>query len=189
VERRQLPFKDLQPDNLLELDPATYGLGPFLGALPTSAEELSIVFLGIAVSNEVPLQIEGLLRVALATASYGMFFSPLYDVADGLLLRAGDAAVALKAAEVGAPKSVTSFKKRVDWLQSVMAITAVEHAFWDDVRKMRNQSTHLVFPLPYTDPGLVHYQAVSIVHAINALFDKDVDFSTLQDMLRPPTSG
>ena len=117
----------------------------------------------------VPIQIHALYEVVRGAIIYGYLFYPLYTLGIEQLFRVAEAAVKEKCKEIGAPKSIRTFEKRIDYLVNENVIPQEVKPTWDAVRKLRNFASHPEGQNLHP-PGMVVGLLERTVNSINSLF-------------------
>jgi len=164
----KLPFKEIDADNWLKPDPVVLHF--------TGVERLMDyveTVLAPRLSRNVPQDVQELFEVARAAMLYGYLFYPLYALGMEQLFRVGEAAVASKCEQLGAPKDKKSFSDRIDWLTERGVFDRGEFSAWHTLRRLRNSASH-----PDSESLLAPGFAIGILGAvakdINALFDDEI---------------
>lgn len=173
-----LGFKKLTTDNWLEPDKISTS---FVRISPINGQFHSIT------NNEwvqeiskpnlietVPVEIQRLFEVARGALAYGYFFYPLYTLAGEQLFRVAEGAIIFKCKTMGAPNSINTFQKKVEWLIRNGIIPKHEKGEWDAIRKLRNIASHpenqTILP-----PGPIISMLQRIAEKISFLFSGAVD--------------
>lgn len=116
----------------------------------------------------VPIEIRRLFEVAQGVMCYGYFFYPLYTLGMEQLYRVIEAAVKIKSDQMGCPKLVRTFQKRIDYLIRCGCIIEIEKNHWHATRNLRNLSSHAddqTLILPFMAIKELH-SAVAMIESI-----------------------
>ncbi len=93
-------------------------------------------------SEKVPIEIHRLYEVARGAIAYGYFFYPLYTLGAEQLFRVAETAVNFKYKSVNGPKNINTYSKRLEYLEKNNIISSCEKDSFDNIRKLRNISSH-----------------------------------------------
>ncbi len=141
----ELGFKDLNLENYLEPDEM---MRPFVTldasgtSRPIPQEQWANEMLGVTLSERVPVEVRRLFAVARGAMLYGWFFYPLFTLASEQLLRTAEASIALKCRALGAPRKVSGFFARIEWLREAGLFSEQAASIWHSVRELRNSASH-----------------------------------------------
>jgi hypothetical protein len=163
----KLPFKEIGVHNWLQPDPVVLH---FAGT--ERVTDYVGTVLAPRLSEDVPEDIRNLFEVARAAMLYGYLFYPLYTLAMEQLFRVGEAAVAVKCKQLGAPKDKKKFTDRIDWLAERGVFDRSRFSAWHTLRRMRNSASHPDRQSIVT-PGPAIGMLGAVAADINALFAKD----------------
>jgi hypothetical protein len=146
-------FKEITPDNWLEVDPTLGLFGAFdEGGVPQplSDQDFLLNVLEPQLPETVTRDIRALFEVARGSMCYGWFFYPLYSLATQQLFRVVEAAVAVRCQDLGAGAGVSNFHRRIEFLLAAGAIAPDEGGRWDTLRRLRNEASHARQPHIFT---------------------------------------
>ncbi len=161
------PFKTIDVHNWLNPDPVVLH---FKGM--EDATDYVRIVLAPRLSANVPEDVEKLFEVARAGVLYGYLFYPLYTLGREQLFRVGEAAVASRCEQLGAPKERRTFEQRIDWLAEQGVFGRREFSGWHALRRLRNMASHPERQSIDT-PGSAIGFLEAVAEDINALFDED----------------
>jgi len=127
----------------------------------------------IRLETTVPTQLHELFEVAQAILAYGYFWYPLYAFGAGEAFRVADAAVKLKAQQMGVPRKASqTFRDRLSWLASVGAVSHEDVLEWEVLRELRNDSTHRTERTAF--PGTWSLDLLErVARAVNRLYQEE----------------
>lgn len=129
----------LQPDPTLE---AFVGVDRSSGSVTTISPRMwAELLLRVRLSPQVPEELSFMFEAARGILIYGVFFYPLYALGTAQLYRVGEAAVRIKAAELGARDGM-SFEDILQFLLDAQAISEERSPWWNAIRKLRNMTSH-----------------------------------------------
>ena len=141
-----LGFKKLTIENWLEPDKLSSSfvrislvdeqVHPFAG------NEWVRYILKPSLTETVPTEVRALFEVARGALVYGYLFYPLYTLAGEQLFRVAETAVILKCKALGAPRSIKTFQKKVEYLTCNKVIPEQEKEDWRVIWKLRNKASH-----------------------------------------------
>jgi len=168
-----LGFKNLTVENWLEPDRISSSfvrISPDDGqAHAISGNDYVRSILKPRLIEGVPTDVRALFEVARGALVYGYFFYPLYTLAAEQLFRVMKTAATLKCDIIGAPRNVTNFKQKIEYLCRKEVISEQQKARWHAARELRNIASHPQRQSIYP-PG----QAVGILERVagqvNSLF-------------------
>ena len=165
-------FKEITQSNWLEPDDVLKGFVRISSggqAQPITGDDYLRDILRPKLLESVPTDVRALFEVARGAMAYGYFFYPLYTLAAEQLFRVAEAAIAHKCEALEAPKSRSTFKKRVNWLVDEGVIPRPEFIRWDAIRTLRNAASHPEGQSILT-PGNAIRLLEGIAGQINSLF-------------------
>lgn len=148
-----LGIKVVDSQNWLEPDPVYrghYGSLTILGVEDRTLERWLKPILAPALNENVPREILCLFETARSAMVYGLFHYPLCTLASQQLYRVLEAAVSYAYKTLGASDKNTTFKVKTDWLIQ-KGIIPDETLFWDNIRYLRNESSHPEFQTVYQE--------------------------------------
>ncbi len=170
--REGLIFKRLTSKNWRTRDPtARHIVRVRNGKISSlSGGEWAEIFLTPQLSSHVPIDLVELFEVARGALCYGYFFYPMYTLGSEQLYRVLDAALARRCAQLGAPKRLKQFAKRVTWMHKNRVIDDFRKAQWEGARGLRNLSSHAERQSIH-DPMMAATDMDIAVELIGELFD------------------
>lgn len=126
--------------------------------------------LGVTLEAKVPEEIRKLYQRAQAVVLYGYFFYPLWTEGSEKLFLVLEAAVSEKCKGLGAPKSLKTLEKKIQWLIDKGHIDAKERVRWEATRSLRN--------------SVAHPERASLHMPTDALMTLDVAAKQINDLFR-----
>jgi hypothetical protein len=167
-----LGFKTLTVNNWVEPDDASrqfVRLSSNGRAHPVTGNERMQRILEPKLVETVPIEIQRLFEVARGAMAYGFLFYPLYTLALEQIFRVAETALSNKCKDMGAPKPIKTFEKKIDWLISQSVIAAGDVQKWRAIRRLRNSTSHpgnqMILP-----PGNTIGTLGDVAKIINSLF-------------------
>lgn len=153
-----LGIKVIDAQNWLEPDPVYrgyYGLLKALSVEDKTLERWLKPILAPALNEHVPREIRCLFETARSALVYGYFHYPLCTLASQQLYRVLETSVTLSCRTLEAPSKTNTFRLKIDWLVRE-GILPDEKRFWDDIRFLRNESSHPDFQTIFPEHYAVH---------------------------------
>ncbi len=140
------PFKVLSVENWLKPDPLMNALQGFShlpeGFEPKHAERWINEILEVSIDEHLPTEIQEMFAVARGTAIYGLFFYPLFTVADEQMDRLAETAISLRCIAAGAPLNLRKMSAKINWLAKNGILLKKDREMWDTKRELRNSASH-----------------------------------------------
>lgn len=171
TENNQLGFKNISIENWSEKDPIWDAIyhpapDPLLGWMAD--------FLAVELKPEVPLDIRRLFEVARGTFVYGLMFYPLMTIGAEQISRVSEAAVSWMCFLLNSPQQHSNFANKIKWLVNESIISSNDSSRWQNLRHLRNESSHPKFPniLP---PAMCLQTMEEVAELINNLFSVPPD--------------
>lgn len=160
-------FKRLTTQNWLAADPVWqhFSHPPFVDPATAWADDV----LKHELAPAVPQPLRRMFEVGRGTLLYGFLFYPLLTVGTDQLFRVLEAAVNATCEASHAPARVKKFSEKLSWLMETKKMPESEHKRWDDIRLLRNHSTHARDQHIY-DPNIALDGLRLTVELINKLF-------------------
>lgn len=121
-------------------------------------------------SVSVPDDVAEMFEVARGTLVYGWFFYPLYTVGSEQLFHVHEASVAHRCDQLKAPKKVSTFATRLDWLFNQGILTEKRFRQWTASRNLRNSAAHKKSQSIF-DPTMAVRNVNIAAELINELFE------------------
>lgn len=110
-------------------------------------------FLAVDLAPTVPSEVRDMWEAARGLLLYGWFYYAIYAIGEHELRRVADAAVLHRYQQAGGPPNKKrdhegelrwpSLMRRLDWLIDAGVIPAEKRKRWDDLRDLRNETTHI----------------------------------------------
>jgi len=140
------PFKVLTVGNWLKPDPLINAMHGFshlpVGFDPKHAERWVNEILEVSIDERLPAEIQEMFAVARGTAIYGLFFYPLFTVADEQMDRLAETAISLRCIAAKAPLSLRKMSAKINWLAKNGILLEKDREMWDTKRELRNAASH-----------------------------------------------
>ncbi len=183
-----LRFKALTLENWQDVDPTITSivrprpdpnsddpyLRDFADFAPITKEEWVKDILEAKLDPAVPMDLRRLFEAARGAMCYGVFFSPLFTLAEEQFHRIADAAVTFKCQQVSGPSKETSFKGRVDYLLSKGILPQSDRVRWEAIVNLRNFACHPDFQ-HILGPSSAVWTVNHMAEEINRLFKPKAD--------------
>jgi hypothetical protein len=159
----------------IEIGKAVMAYGPRewdlkLDGLPkVSAEEWITKVLRHRLHEQVPPDVRALFRGAQAMLAYGCLFYPLATLAMEQLLRVLEAAVTHVCKEHSGPGEKDPFQKKLKWLCEKSVISEDQWHGWDNLRTIRNGTSHPTHQM-LMPPAMADHTFALLCEELNQLF-------------------
>lgn len=175
MERQELVFKKLTPENWDQHDPTSRHIVLIdkdgVHRTPMGSKWAELI-LEPKLRPSVPDDIAAMFEVARGILVYGWFFYPLYTAGSEQLYHVNEAAAAIRCGQLNAPKNVRTFAKRLDWLFDQGHLTEQRFKQWTASRGLRNSAAHKKNQSIY-DPTMAVRNIDITVELINELFQAE----------------
>jgi hypothetical protein len=140
-----MSFKSLDMDNWKEPDPTSMlfsRVSPLVGVTEMREQDWAREILSVEVAAHVPEDVRELFAVARGALLYGVFFYPLFYLAQGQIYRVAEAGARERYRQLGGPKSRPRFADAVAWLLEAGHIPSEHELQWEAMRELRNHASH-----------------------------------------------
>lgn len=161
-------LKQITPENWLSIDPTWAGTVLFSDCDdPPQGWVCSV--LEVELDAKVPEDVRTLFGTARGALIYGLMYYPLLTLGEEQLLRVLESALTSRSTAMGAPSTVTTFAKKIQWLIFNAVIKPEEQGRWHAIRQLRNSSSHPIRQQIST-PGQALSMLCITAELINSLF-------------------
>lgn len=169
---KDLRFKKLDETNWLEPDKAMQSFGHIdnNGNLQSlgSSDWLEQIF-APRLDDNIPEDIHILFETARGAMIYGYFFYPIFSFSSEQFTRIAETAINKKCEEVGTPKTVQGFRKKIRWLVNNTFISKESAGKWQRIVFLRNHYSHPTFQ-NIVFPSMAIDLMTEVAGSINELF-------------------